>query len=399
MLLRLVGGLVWQRTGSLEGAELVIDDDGYIVDAGDCMRCETEEVLDVHGAAVLPGLIDTHVHISHDPRHVTRDATVQASYLATILGVTHLRRTLASGFTTVRSLGGLAHVDIALAKAQKQGDIVGSRLIAAGQAVCITGGHGWATEREADGVEGVRLAVREQLKEGAGVIKVISTGGILTDGVEPGSPQLSLAETQAAVEEAHNAGRKVAAHAQGRRGIEIALEAGVDSIEHGIYLDAVLSRRMVERSVFLCPTLSGATRLLEHAADVPEIGYAIEKAKRAAADRKANVMLALKSGVKLAFGTDAGTPFNFHGDNAGEFALLREYDVSMRECIWAATSSAAECIGWGDRIGSLEPGFLADIAVFKGNPLVDPRCLERPPELVLQSGRVVAKSGAVMGAA
>lgn len=249
--------------GKTTPSQDVLIDDGLIVEVGFGLRAAGADVLDARGATLMPGMIDCHVHAS-----MSSDAQpdlVRSPAAAALLTAENLRRSLRGGFTTVRSLGGPAGVDTEVMRAQQAGLVSGARIVAAGQAICITGGHGHQHAREVDGADDARKGVREQLKAGAQAIKVIATGGIMTEGVEPGNAQLTPDELVAAIDEAHRAGLRVAAHAQGRTGISNALDAGIDSVEHGIYLDNELIAQMLAQGTFLCPTLIAATRLLANA--------------------------------------------------------------------------------------------------------------------------------------
>jgi imidazolonepropionase-like amidohydrolase len=300
----------------------------------------------------------------------------------------HAKKTLESGVTTVRDMGGKNYIDLALRDAIAGGMIPGPRMLASGRPVVMTGGHGWPMAREADGPDEVRKAVREQLKAGADVIKLMATGGVMTPGVEPGSPQLTLEELKAGVEEAGKAGRRTASHAQGTTGIKNAVLAGITSIEHGIFLTDEVIELMLERGTYLVPTLVAPYWIVKkgRAAGIPD--YAVKKSEDVIEAHLASFRKALAAGVKIAFGTDAGTPFNEHGANTFELELMVENGMSPMQALEAGTRVSAELLGIADKVGTLEPGKLADVVVVAGNPLDDIKAV-REVRLVIKEGRIV----------
>src|SRR5512139_67279 len=216
-----------------------------------------DKVFDISGKSILPGMIDAHVHLcldgSPDPMtSISNDSTPQL----TLKAANHARQTLDAGVTTIRDMGGRDYVDLAIRDGIESGLLQGPRMICGGKIVCMTGGHGWQFGREASGIDGVREAVREQLKMGVNFIKLIATGGVMTKGVDPGATQFTLEELIAGVEEARKAGRRTATHAQGTEGIKNSLWAGVNSIEHGIFLDDEAIELMSEMNAYLVPTLN-----------------------------------------------------------------------------------------------------------------------------------------------
>src|SRR5207247_6413263 len=267
--------------------------------------------LDLGGLTLLPGLINCHVHLclsgDADPSRTLSDET----YAATVVGaVVHARRTVEAGVTTVRDLGGREYAEIAV----RAGIIAGPRVLCAGRAVCMTGGHGWRMlGRQADGVDDVRKAVREQLRAGADVIKLVATGGVMTPGVDPRAAQLTLDELRAGVDEAHRARRRIAAHAMADEGIAWCLDAGIDTIEHGVFLTAALAARMATQGTALVATLIAPHAIVEGglAAGIPE--FAVKKSSALRERHLESFRLALRAGVAIAAGTDAGTPLNPHG--------------------------------------------------------------------------------------
>jgi imidazolonepropionase-like amidohydrolase len=255
----------------------------------------------------------------------------------------------------------------------------------------MTGGHAWFIGRQADGLDDVVKAVREQLRAGADVIKLIATGGVLTPGVSPGAPQLTFEELHAAVQEAARAGRRVAAHAHGAEGMQNAIRAGVHSIEHGTLLNDDALELFLVHKTFLVPTLSAIQSALEHGKTRGLPDHALQKCAVMAEDLKTNFRKAAKAGVRIAMGTDAGTPFNPHGRNAQELRRMVQLGLTPMQAIQAATSSAAALLELDQEIGTIEQGKLADLILVDGNPLDDIAFLEDSSRVqrVVQGGKTV----------
>jgi imidazolonepropionase-like amidohydrolase len=351
--------------------------------------------IDAPDATLLPGLIDCHVHfsISGGPDWLTE---LREPYATTCWrSAAHARDTLRAGITTVRTLGGRDGIDPALRDAQARGLVEGPRIVAANLVVCMTGGHGYWLGREANGPDEVRQAVREQLKAGADVIKLIATGGVMTPGVNLGSQQLTDAELQAGIEEAHKAGRKAAAHAHGTDGIKAAVLAGIDSIEHGSFLTDEIMQLMRERATFLSATLCSLQGFLEAPPDAVA-DWALTKANSARDALNSSVQRAHAAGVKLVLGTDAGTPLNFHGANARELALMVELGVPPLDALRAGTRNGAELLGLLDQIGTVEVGKAADLVLCAGDVTGAIHRLTQSANIVavVQSGRVVYQTTA-----
>lgn len=346
--------------------------------------------IDAPDATLLPGLIDCHVHfaLSGGPDWL---AEVQQSYaLSCWRAAAYARATLQAGFTSVRTLGGRDGVDTALRDAQASGFLVAPRIVPANLAICMTGGHGAWIGREADGPEDVRKAVREQLKAGADCIKLIATGGVMTPGVNPANQQLTDEEMRAGVDEAHKAGRKVAAHAHGADGIRGAVLAGVDSIEHGSLLTDELIELMVARGTFYSVTLSSLDGFKQSpSGSVAE--WAMAKARLMETAMADSFVRARKAGVRFVLGTDAGTPFNKHGDNAHELELMVRLGLDPVDGLRAATRNGAELLGKLDDLGTIEPGKAADLVLCEGDVVADVArlCNRANIRFVLQAGRIV----------
>ena len=359
---------------------------GRTIDAaGDVPRVE------VPTGTITPGLIDCHVHLSDAG---LADASAQdrdPSGLRVLRMAEHARRTLLAGFTTVRDVGGRAHLEFALRRAAQEGLIRTPRLVLAGKIVSMTtaGASSWAgMYRQADGVREVVKAVREQAAAGADVIKIMATGAVLAPGHErPTSAQFTSEELRAAVETAHALAKRVAAHAHGIVGIGRAVEAGVDTIEHGTHLheDPGVAREMAARGVFLVPTLKALARIAD-GPGVPEDMRA--KAHERQSDRDRTFRMALELGVPIAMGTDAATPFNRHGENAEELELMVSLGMSPVAAIAASSGMGARAIARDD-VGILAPGKLADIVVWRGMPHEDIRALQRAPRGVFLGGEQV----------
>jgi imidazolonepropionase-like amidohydrolase len=351
-------------------------------------------VIDLGDATLMPGWIDTHVHLTSQlgPESFMRSVR-ETDADAALRGAGYARRTVEAGFTTVRNVGAPGFADVALARAVERSDIVGPHIVPAGHSLGITGGHcdetGWrpgVLELDyragiVDGPWDAVRAVRYQAKHGAEVIKICATAGVLSFEESVGAQQFTEAEMRAVVEEAARHGMKVAAHAHGTEGIIAAVRAGVASIEHGSILDDEAIRLMKERGTFLVPT--------QYLADVIPLD-ALPAPIRAKAEHVLPIMersfrRAVREGVRIAFGTDAGVyP---HGQNAGEFAAYVEAGMSPLEALRSATLSAAELLGLDDR-GRIAPGLLADLVAVPGDPLRDITVTARPV-FVMVGGKVV----------
>ena len=358
-------------------------------------------VIDLGNATLLPGFIDMHTHIIGrglaDPASDNAIARDYAS-LGAIIGVENARRTLMAGFTTIRNLGAPNFDDMALRAAIDAGIVPGPRMQAAGHSLGITGGHcdenGFrpglfdADYRKgiADGADAVRAAVRYQVKYGADVIKTCATGGVLSEVAGLAVSQYTLGELQVMVEEANKLGRRVAAHAHATEGIKTAIRAGVASIEHGSFLDEEGARLMRDRGTVLVPTVSAGEVVEQMAKSGRLTGLRAEKALAAAAGMRNGIRLAVRNGVPIALGSDAGV--GAHGTNGHEFTLLVEWGgMTPMQSIVAGTHTAAKLLGWDDRIGTLANGKLADVVAVRGDPLLDIRTMERP-SFVMKNGVV-----------
>lgn len=348
----------------------VLVEDGTIKEVGANIAVpEGAKVIDLGGKTMLPGIFNCHVHMCSDAGNGRREQISDAS--AAIRGIKNLRTLVNSGVTYIRDAGSPHYIDIDLHEAQLRGDIVAPEMQTAGRCICMTGGHGHDSGREADGPDDCRKAAREQLKAGATWIKVMATGGVMTKGVEPGSPQLTEEELRAAIEEAHKAGAKSFTHAQGMTGIKNALRAGVDSIEHGFFMDDWCFDFMKEHNVFFVPTLAAPywIKVNGTAAGIPD--YMVRKVENTIEAHQDTFRRAHRAGVKIALGTDAGTPFNKYDLTCYECVLMVENGMTPMEAIQCGTINAAELMSVDATHGSITPGKRANFAIFEEDPLED----------------------------
>jgi imidazolonepropionase-like amidohydrolase len=373
------GGYVFDGTGSAPARSDVVLDSGGIVDVG--IGLDGDVAIDATGLTILPGLIDCHVHVVGSGFDVVKMANEPFSYQF-YAAERNLQRTLDIGVTTVRDAAG---ADLGIKYAVDDGTIDGAALSISVSLLSQTGGHGdgWNVHGDlhrltvphpgrpdgvVDGPDQVRLRVRELIRAGADVIKICTSGGVLSPRDDPRHPQFSQEELDICVAEAAAAGLGVMAHAQGKPGIKNALLAGVRSIEHGIYLDDECIELMLERGAWLVPTLLAPKALLESADNGARIPPdVLDKARRIVEIHQAAVARAAEAGVKIAMGTDSGV-FE-HGRNTDELALMAEAGVSAEQVLVSATSSAAELLGAKDRVGQIVPGLQADLTVISGDPL------------------------------
>jgi imidazolonepropionase-like amidohydrolase len=349
--------------------------------------------LNGRGLTVIPGLIDCHVHLclGGEPDVV---ATVESESpsMTLLKSARHARQTVESGFTTIRDVGSRDHSIFVLKAAIEAGILPGPRIVGAGLAICMIGGHARFIGQEVEGVEQVQRAVDAQLAAGAGVIKVIASGGVLTPGTSPDQAQMTMDELTAAVATARRAQKKVAAHAHGATGMKNAIRAGVHSIEHATLLDDEAGELMKQHGVYMVPTLSA---LSTTAAGRPGCGIpasALDKARAMTKRHQASFKKAHQSGLCIAMGTDAGTPFNYHGENAQELERMVAFGMNPMEAILASTAAAARLIGIHDTVGTLTRGRQADLVILDGNPLKQIEILRDRSKImgVMQAGKFVA---------
>jgi imidazolonepropionase-like amidohydrolase len=392
------GRLLDVKTGKMLADQTLVIEDGRIVSmaASAEAKIPTDAVrIDLPNATVLPGLIDAHTHLTSEPRFGYDRLAISVPREA-LIGAKNARVTLLAGFTTARNVGARGFTDVALRDAINAGDVPGPRLLVSGPPLSITGGHcdnnmlpseyHATSDGAADGVAAVQHKVRENIKYGADLIKVCATGGVLSLGDNPQHSQYTVEEMKAIVADAHRLGRKVAAHAHGAEGIRWAAEAGVDSIEHGSYIDDAGIAAMKEHGTYLVPTLYLGDWMMENAEQTHMPPPLMAKAREVIPAARKNIAHAFTSGVKVAFGTDAAVyP---HGLNGREFAVMVKLGLTPLQAIQAATVNAADLLGWSGKVGSLEPGAWADVVAVDGDPVKDVTTLERV-KFVMKGGEVV----------
>lgn len=347
-----------------------------------------ERVIDGGGRTLLPGLINAHVHLCNDGApDLFAQVMGDSVPLSTLRAARNARLTLESGVTTVRDCGAADNIVIELRKAIADGLIEGPRVRAAGRVITMTGGHGHFIGREADGPDAVRRATRAEIKDGADFIKVMATGGVLTPGVDPANSSLQLDELRVVADEAHNSGRRVTTHAIGNAGIKNALRAGIDSIEHGFYLDDEALELAVSQGTFLVPTMIAVASIIDNGVEAGVPAWVVAKAEVQAEASRTGFKAAVDSGMKIAAGTDAGTPFNRHYDMAREMAMMVRFGLTPMQAVTAATRNSAENLDMLNSVGTIEVGKCADLLLVDGDPSVDIEAVSRVV-LVLKDGTV-----------
>ncbi|RFP15926.1 MULTISPECIES: amidohydrolase family protein [unclassified Duganella] len=385
------------RSGALIDNAVVLVSGERITAAGSKLAIpDGAQVIDLGNKTLLPGLIDMHTHLTGDPQDAGYSIIAKSIPRTTLTGAKNARLTLQAGFTTVRDVGADGYADIGLRDAINDGDVPGPRMAASGPPLSITGGHCDDTMHApeykqtalgvADGVAEALKVTRRNIKYGADVIKICATGGVLSFGDDPRTSQYTLEELKAIIGDAHRLGRKAAAHAHGGDGIKLAVLAGIDSIEHGSYIDDEGIKLMKEHKTWLVPTVYLGDWLIDNAEAIKLPAPLLEKAKVVLPTARQNIARAIKAGVPVAFGTDAGVyP---HGLNAREFGILVKLGMTPIQAIRAATLNASELLGWTDKVGTIEAGKFADLIAVDGEPLKDVKTLESV-QWVMKGGAVV----------
>ncbi|OLE10263.1 MAG: Xaa-Pro dipeptidase [Acidobacteria bacterium 13_1_20CM_4_56_7] len=392
------GRLLDVKSGKMLSDQTLVIEDGKIVAGGGAAdaKVPADAVrIELPDATVLPGLIDAHTHLTADPKFGYEALALSVPREA-LIGAKNARLTLLAGFTTVRNVGARDFSDVALRDAINAGDVPGPRLLVSGPPLSITGGHcdnnmlpfeyHRTSDGVADGIAAVQHKVRENIKYGADLIKVCATGGVLSLGDNPQHSQYTLEEMKAIVADAHRLGRKVAAHAHGAEGIRWAAEAGVDSVEHGSYIDDAGIAAMKEHGTYLVPTVYLGDWMIDNAGLTHLPAPLLAKAKEVIPAARKNIAHAFAAGVKVALGTDAAVyP---HGLNGHEFETMVKLGLTPLQSIQAGTLNAADLLGWAGKVGTLEAGAWADIVAVDGDPLKDITTLQRV-KFVMKGGEVV----------
>jgi len=392
------------ESGRMIANPYVLVEDDHVVSIGSTAPAGVR-VLDLGDKTLLPGLIDVHVHMTGDPTTSTgnyyQDALTQGPMDSAVMAPTFAKRTLDSGFTTVRNVGAPGYIDVALRNAINRGLIQGPRMLVATLPIGATGGHvdgttGFAPNIEfqgvtgvADGVDAVRERVRENVKHGADVIKFMASAGVLSNEASVGAPQYSQAEMDAIVDESHRWGKKVAVHAHGTEAIKMAIRAGADSIEHCSFIDAEGLKLAKQHGTYLDFDIYNDDYILAEYSKLGVPPAQIAKEKLVGRVQRENFRKAVQAGEKMAFATDAGVyP---HGWNAKQFAKEVEWGMTPLQAIRSATINAADLLGWKDKVGTIKPGAYADMIAVSGDPLADVSVLEHVG-FVMKGGQVIHDS-------
>ena len=383
------------QTGEMINAQILIED-GVIKKISKNIKLSTAyEIIKLPDTTILPGLMDAHVHLIGNTEVKGYAAIANSSYLSTIYGVKNAKETLMAGFTTVRNVGAGNYADVALRDAINQNAVVGPTMLVSGPPLGITGGHcdsnilpaeyDYKSQGVADGPWEVRKKVRQNRKYGADLIKYCATGGVMSKNTNLNNRQYTLEEMKAIVDEAHTHGMKVAAHAHGLSGIRMAIEAGVDSIEHSSLIDYETVQLAIQRDIYLSMDIYVSDYILGEGAKkgIPE--YSLQKERTVGRQQRENFNTAVQAGAKIVFGTDAG--IYPHGKNARQFKYMVQWGMTPLQAIQAATLNTALLFGLSN-IGEIKENYEADLIGVKGNPLNDISLLEKV-HFVMKDGQVI----------
>jgi imidazolonepropionase-like amidohydrolase len=396
----IVGNLIPDAASGPTGPAVILVEDGRIkeIAKGTANPFQADSVIDLSAKTVVPGLIDLHVHLTGDPGGDFRDEAVDPDEWGVVMGVKNAALTVKAGFTTVREAGSAQNTAFVLRRGTAEGKIVGPRIIAAGPALSIVGGHGDVTGFRKDVLAALDTGytctgplecaekVRKASRLGADVIKITATGGVLSQQGRGLEAHFTNEEMTSIANTAHSLGLKVMAHAHGARGIEAASAAGIDTIDHGTFADEAALKVMKAKGTVLVPTLmalEGVRARLGKGIYTPTVEVKARQALEAAGRQ---VTRAKAMGVTIAFGTDAGV-FE-HGANGGEFALMVKAGMTPTEALASATTIAAKTLGLENEIGKIAVGYSADMVALAENPLTNIRTLEKP-EWVMVRGHIV----------
>lgn len=383
------------RTGRLLNTDILVES-GVIKKVSKNIPASKEyKIFELPETTIMPGLMDAHVHLTGNTDLKGNQGMSESSYLAAIYGVKNAKQTLLAGFTTVRNVGAANYADVALRDAIGQMAVMGPTLLVSGPPLGITGGHcdsnilpaeyQYKSQGVADGPWEVRRKVRENRKYGADLIKYCATGGVMSKNTNLNNRQYTLEEMKAIVDEAHTLGMKVAAHAHGLEGIKMAIDAGVDSVEHSSLIDQETIRFAISKGVFLSMDIYVSDYILGEGAKngIPE--YSLQKERSVGRKQRENFKMAVESGAKIVFGTDAG--IYPHGKNGRQFKYMVQWGMTEIEAIQAATINTAELFGLS-RVGEIKESYAADLIGIKGNPLNNIALLENV-HFVMKEGQVV----------
>ncbi|GAB1576733.1 amidohydrolase family protein [Bordetella petrii] len=366
------GGNIFDGRGALLPGHAVLVEGGRVARVAPAGQFEgyAGRRVDTSGMTLMPGLADCHVHLvftgSADPHaQMSRQGPAQI----TLTALENAQAALHGGITAVRDCGGKDYLEFGVRDAIARGTFPGPTIKAAGRMICMTGGHGNRTGRVADGCDEVVKAVREQVHAGCDLVKIMATGGVMTPGVNPMDAHYSFDEMRAGVHEAKRFSKSTASHAQGTEGILNAVRAGIDSIEHGIFMDEQCLREMLESQTYLVPTIAALRNILDNA-DRGIPSYVVDKARAVEQRHRESFQMYYRAGGRIAMGTDAGTPFNRHGRNAEELAYMVEFGMTPSDALVAGTSRAHDLMGLADR-GFVAAGAVADLLLVRGDPTQD----------------------------